>query len=150
MHLITTLKIAITKNKKLENYYCSKCDSNEHVYMEVFSYPDGDETACWVLHGDGAEVDSLKIDEMYELGLRSMNQKMVESIKIKGKYSSSRRKFLILKIKFCLLNSILKFLFYFSSLFFYFFYFQFMPIFIFSSNVPNVILFKLKLYHVFK
>ena len=72
------LKVVITKNKKLENYYCSKCNLNEYIYMEVFSYPDGDETACWVLHGDGAEVDSLKIDEMYELGLRSMNQKWLK------------------------------------------------------------------------
>ena len=72
------LKVVITKNKKLENYYCSKCNLNEHIYMEVFSYPDGDETACWVLHGDGAEVDSLKIDEMYELGLRSLDQKWLK------------------------------------------------------------------------
>ena len=67
-----------TKNKKLENYYCCKCNSNEHIYMEVFSYPDGDETSCWVLHGDGAEVDFLKIDEMYELGLRSLDQKWLK------------------------------------------------------------------------
>ena len=46
--------------------------------MEVFSYPDGDETSCWVLHGDGAEVDFLKIDEMYELGLRSLDQKWLK------------------------------------------------------------------------
>ena len=72
------LKIAITKNKKLENYYCCKCNSNEQIYMEVFSYPDGDETACWVLHGGDAEVDFLKIDEVYELGLRSLDQKWLK------------------------------------------------------------------------
>ena len=62
------LKIAITKNKKLENYYCGKCNSNEHIYMEVYSYPDGGETRCWVLHVDSAEVDYLEIDDVYELG----------------------------------------------------------------------------------
>jgi len=72
------LKVVITKNKKLENYYCCKCNSNEQIYMEAFSYPDGDETACWVLHGDGAEVDYLEIDEMYELGLRSLDQKWLK------------------------------------------------------------------------
>lgn len=77
------LKIAVTKNKKLENYYCSECNSNEKIYMEAFSYPDGDETACLVLHGDAAEVDFLKIDEMYELGLKSLNQKWLV---FKGKY----------------------------------------------------------------
>ena len=77
------LKIAVTKNKKLENYYCSECNSNEKIYMKAFSYPDGDETACRVLHGDDAEVDFLKIDEMYELGLRSLDQKWLV---YKGKY----------------------------------------------------------------
>jgi len=72
------LKIAITKHRKLENYYCSKCNSNEQIYMETFSYPDGDPTRCWDLHGDGAEVDFLKIDEMYELGLRSFNQEWLK------------------------------------------------------------------------
>lgn len=72
------LKIAITKNKKLENYYCCKCNSNEQIYMETFSYPDGDPTRCWVLHGEDTEVDFLKIDEMYELGLRSLDQKWLK------------------------------------------------------------------------
>ena len=75
------LKIAITKNKKLENYYCSKCNSNERIYMKAFSYPDGDSAGCNLLHGDGTKVNYLKIDEMYELGLKSLDKKWLVYIK---------------------------------------------------------------------
>ena len=74
------LKIAITKNKKLENYYCSKCNSNERIYMEAF-YPDGDSAGGNLLHGDGTKVNHLKIDEMYELGLKSLDKKWLVYIK---------------------------------------------------------------------
>lgn len=69
------LAIAITKNRKLENYYCSECNSNEQIYMEAFS---SHRNGSWVLHGDDINVDIIKIDEMYELGLRSLYQKWLE------------------------------------------------------------------------
>ena len=69
------LAISITKNKKLENYYCKKCCSNESIIIEMFSYPDGNETQETILHGKDNDSLIIKIDEMYELGLRSFNQK---------------------------------------------------------------------------
>ena len=69
------LAISITKNKKLENYYCKKCNSNESIIIEMLSYPDGNETVETILHGKDNDSSIIKIDEMYELGLRSLDQK---------------------------------------------------------------------------
>ena len=49
--------------------------------MEAFSYPDGDSAGCNLLHGDGTKVNYLKIDEMYELGLKSLDEKWLVYIK---------------------------------------------------------------------
>ena len=73
------LKVSVTKNKKLENYYCSKCNSNDNITMMMFSYPDGDETSETILHGkDHDDSITMKIDEMYELGLNSPNKKWLK------------------------------------------------------------------------
>ena len=65
------LKVAITKHKKLENYYCSKCNSSENIYMEGWSYPDGDSPCTFELYGKCAGSNYRTIDKMYELGIRS-------------------------------------------------------------------------------
>ena len=69
------LAISITKNKKLENYYCRKCNSNESIIIVMFSCPDGNGTSETILHGKDRYSLTIKIDEMYELGLRSLDQK---------------------------------------------------------------------------
>ena len=69
------LEISTTKNKKLENYHCKKCNSNESIIIEMLSYPDGNETVETILHGKDNDSSIIKIDEMYELGLRSFDQK---------------------------------------------------------------------------
>ena len=72
------LAISITKNKKLENYYCRKCNSNESIIIIMFSYPDGNETSETILHGKDNDSLIMKIDEMYELGINSLNEEWLE------------------------------------------------------------------------
>ena len=73
------LKVSVTKNKKLENYYCSKCNSNDNIIIMMFSYPDGCETSETILHGKDHDASiTIKIDEMYELGLNSSNKKWLK------------------------------------------------------------------------
>ena len=41
----------------------------------MLSYPDGNETVETILHGKDNVSSIIKIDEMYELGIRSFDQK---------------------------------------------------------------------------
>ena len=72
------LAISITKNKKLENYYCRKCNSNESIIIVMFSYPDGNKTQETILYGKDNDSSIIKIDEMYELGINSLNEEWLE------------------------------------------------------------------------
>ena len=74
----------ISKNKKLENYFCNKCNSNKNILMNHFHRDDEVDETFWKNWKQNIGINTSKtktikeIDEIYELGLKPLDENWLE------------------------------------------------------------------------